>query len=43
MGGGGAYFLQKEYLQEAQKANYVFAKESEFSNVRGYFSGAFNQ
>lgn len=43
MGGGGAYFLQKEYLQEAQKANYVFVKESEFSNVRGYFNGAFNQ
>ena len=43
IGGGGAYFLQKEYLQELQRANYIFVKDSEFSNVRGYFNGAFNK
>ncbi len=42
IGGGGAYFLSKEILQETQKANYIFVKEPEFSNVRGYFNGTFS-
>lgn len=41
--GGGAYFLDKEYLQK-QYPHIFFSKEPyEFANVRGYYQGAFEE
>lgn len=41
IGGGGAYFIKKEYLENLYKANYVFLDNPEYANVRGYYKGAF--
>ena len=41
IGGGGAYFLKKEYLEDLHKANYLFLDNPEYSNVLGYYKSAF--
>ena len=42
IGGGGAYFLTKEHLEQVHNANYVFSDNPEFANVRGYYKGSFS-
>lgn len=43
IGGGGAYFLDEEYIRQ-ERPNIVLAPNPfEFSNVRGYYKGAFEE
>lgn len=39
--GGGAYFLDKEYMQKEYPHIFFTQNPYEFSNVRGYYKGAF--
>ncbi|WP_157656557.1 ParM/StbA family protein, partial [Campylobacter coli] len=41
IGGGGAYFLDQEYIKETHPNIILAPSPHEFSNVRGYYKGAF--
>ncbi|EAJ7530409.1 plasmid segregation protein ParM [Campylobacter jejuni subsp. doylei] len=41
IGGGGAYFLDQEYIKETHSNIILAPSPHEFSNVRGYYKGAF--